>query len=286
MKNLVCCLFVIACSFGAIAQKKRQQAFVGKKPSEVFPDYRRVKPGGWYFSPGATYTLTGIPAHKIQYPSDSTTIEGSFNPNGRVGAYAEIGLFKAFEKPNLIRYLNYGLHYKMLRGSEAQSFYLVDSTGKSIGPSLDQKATFTDHFVGLHCYANFANQLGQYRFLQHSIGIEAEYAVIAKRDLGLLPLYSPVPTSTRFVAALHYKLGLGIKLSNQFYMIPSLDIPIVGIWPFEKGSPALSYFTSQYVPLIFSIRFLKFGNADPEKCPPVYNPAGNPGENKQQFEQK
>lgn len=286
MKNIVFTCFLVMIAFAVTAQKKRQQAFIGKKPSEVFPDYRRVKPGGWYFSPGATYTLTGIPPHKIQYPSDSTTIEGSFNPNGRVGAYAEIGLFKAFEKPNIIRYLDYGLHYKMLRGSEAQSFYLIDSTGQSISPTLEQKATYSDHFVGLHCYANFANQLGPYRFLQHSIGVQAEYALIAKRDPGMLPLYAPIATSSRFVAALHYKIGLGIKLSNQFYMVPSLDIPILGFWPFEKGNPALNYFTSQYMPLVFTIRFLKFGNADPEKCPPVYNPAGNPGENKQQFEQK
>lgn len=246
-------------------RKQRYESHEERKEKDVFPKELQYYMKGWYFGPGVTYTLTRLdnpvqPFKKSFSNADGSSFDAEFDPDANIGLYLEAGRYHILEYSSLFKYLDYGLAYKSLRGKEVFSTPAGNSG----------QAKFGDHFIQGYFNLNNVIIVSDYTFIQNTIGVNADFAFLQNRT----PLFAAGEQYPgRFVAQLHYKFGFGIKESNKLMIIPSIETPIFGLWPFNiTAMGALDYHHSRFRPIIISIRFL-FLRPKSEDCPPVYNPA-------------
>jgi len=221
------------------------QNLYGKKARDPFPKELQYKMTGWYFGPGFTYTL---PMEGFTVMDGNSGTE--FNPSGGFGLYLEAGRYHIWQYSSLIKYMDYGLAYKWLRGSE-------ENTGLA----------YSDHYATAHLNLNNSIPINKYLFIQNTVGINVDYSFLQSRD-GTGP--------PALLAQAHYKFGIGFKITDNLMIIPAIETPILNGWPWENGRSTLQYLNSRYRPVILSMRFL-FLRPKQEICPPVYNPAAPEG---------
>jgi hypothetical protein len=261
--RIIALFLLLSISTSGLAQYKR-------KPKNPFPKPPRFEQVGWYVDPGASYTLTGLGLgnSEIQQPfngSLDTTLVSTFDPNGQVGAYLGAGRYHIINNLYFFRYLDYGIHYKMLRGREEASVAAVNP--QTSIPLSNSQNEFTDHVVGINFNISNVIPLTDRTFIQNSFGIAADYHLLQNRTNGNVWNAATYPNDFR--GDLNYKLGFGFKPNNWLLIIPSVQTSLLNLYPFRGAKFSLPYFSSEYKPLFISIRFLWLNTAGPKYCPPV-----------------
>ncbi len=249
-------LFIIAfsLSWSSYSQTRRHMA----------PLYDLYDPGmknsGWHFSPGITYMIPS----KNQIVNE-TGLEGvweQINPAGRIGLYAEVGRHHLFDKFYFLDHLDYGIAYKRFSGRS--SMQLVCDDCDLVGGS---ESSFKDNFVG--GYVNFSNiiQLSDYTFLQNGFGINGDYRVALSNEVATAEgtfTGTDVPQALQIQA--HYKLSIGFKAEKGTFIVPSVEIPILNIMPWDKWRSTLIYNGAGYRPLIISVKFMFLSKRKAADC--------------------
>ncbi len=233
-----------------------------------------MKLSGWNFAPGITFMGTRFRNTREElYKNGNISYDAIHDPGGRIGLYLEAGRHRIFKYSRLFPYMDYGLAYKGLRGKESYEGEWYNSPSETPYATESGSGKFANH--NILAYVNFNNilQLTNRLFIQNSLGANVDYSIIVKSDNISGPYRNDVDLP-RLWAQLHYKLGLGIKINDEFFIIPSVETPIFNINPWTDFRPKVNKFMSAYRPLIFSVRFgwLKQNTND---CPPVYDPANS-----------
>ncbi|MEO0403818.1 MAG: hypothetical protein AAF193_03005, partial [Bacteroidota bacterium] len=197
-------------------------------------DFRNT---GWFFGPGMTYTIPGAKnddAVLFQQLDDTidTLLIGSSEPKGKIGAYFEVGKFHFFKNPVLLDYMDFGLHYKMLRGAEDFSGTWFSEEGPII--EFQNERYFNRHQVGAFFNAYKIVQTTDNTFLQFGLGANLDYAVSQKRTSSIegVPL---TPVEKNFYGQFHAKIGFGYKAERGVFIVPSIETPILTAFPFDDG---------------------------------------------------
>lgn len=233
IKSILLIIFLSTCIIG------NSQDIFGRRKKDLV-EYRTYKMGGWMFAPGLTYTPARIPKSE----------ERDINPNGRLAVYAEVGRFQIFyEGGNFFNYFDYSLAYKRLSGSEKYN---------------DLKSVFKQNFVLANVNLNNIVQLGDYTFIQNSIGANLDYKFSEKYDN---VNGSGNDNTNNLLFSLHYKFGYGIKAKNNLFIIPSIEVPILNALEWENGKSTYGIFSSRYKPIIFSVRFAFLKKRGRNACP-------------------
>ncbi|MBK7296895.1 MAG: hypothetical protein IPI91_09775 [Flavobacteriales bacterium] len=95
------------------------QRFSQRKRPDIIPLEGQARRGGFYVSPGLTYTLTrGKNPEEEVFRAGDTSYTAVYDPNGRPGLYLEAGWFYLTRNPVILDYWDFGLAYKNLRGNE------------------------------------------------------------------------------------------------------------------------------------------------------------------------
>ena len=213
---------------------------------------------GWLLSPGLTY----------MWPNKIKWLGGQKREDtvarGRVGLYLEVGRYHIFpEGGAFFNYLDYSLAYKRLSGSETIE---------------EDKLKFKKNYLSANFNLNNIYQLGDRNFIQNSIGTNIDFQLWENGN--------PSPVNTkRFLIALHYKIGYGIKINEKLFVIPSIETPIINFRQWEKGKSSYGIFNSRYRPIIFSCRFAWLKSPSRGDCPPVYVNPGDKAKQDQHFMQ-
>ena len=232
-KSILLIIFLSTCIIG------NSQDIFGRRKKDLV-EYRTYKMGGWMFAPGLTYTPARIPKSE----------ERDINPNGRLAVYAEVGRFQIFyEGGNFFNYFDYSLAYKRLSGSEKYN---------------DLKSVFKQNFVLANVNLNNIIQLGDYTFIQNSIGANLDYKFSEMYDN---VNGSGNENTNNLLFSLHYKFGYGIKAKNNLFIIPSIEVPILNALEWENGKSTYGIFSSRYKPIIFSVRFAFLKKRGRNACP-------------------
>ena len=176
--------------------------------------------------------------------------ENEFSKRGRLGLIFEGGAYHIFEKGgNVFNYLDYGVGYKRLSGSEFND--------------VNNKSIFKQNYISSFFNINNIWQLSTKKFLQSSIGANFDFKFFEKD--------TPLPNNTdKLTFSIHLKLGYGIKFSKTLFIIPTIETPIINLKKWEQGQSTFGIFNSRYRPIILKVRFIwlkKLGKSD---CPPVY----------------
>ncbi|NUM50954.1 MAG: hypothetical protein HUU48_07540 [Flavobacteriales bacterium] len=247
---------------------------------DVFPLETKYRLGGWLFGIGPTYMLA-YPGDKDEMVSNLTDTAGSSVilsnnydalPRGRFGLMAELGWFHSFRRPRGVEYIDFGLSYKMLRGSK--KFIQQNWINNVMLSETEIKQTFSDHFLSLHFNAVSQRHINGRLFITNALGVNFDYTLIPNRSGGLaLSKNGGVTFPVQMPLQLHYKFGFGIRAKERLLIVPTLEMPIFNILAFTHIVSTLPYFNSRYRPMLISVRFMFIRKAKND-CPPVYNPAG------------
>jgi len=231
-----------------------------------------MKLSGWNFALGPTFMGNRLRnVRETLYNSGDTNYIVTHDPKSRIGLYAEIGRHKIFKYSRLFPYMDYGIAYKGLRGREVHEGEWLVSGEETPFETTDGEGEFANH--NLLAFVNFNNilQLTNKLFIQNGIGANIDYSII-RRSTDIDGPFRTDVDLPRLWAQLHYKLGFGIKINDRFFIIPSIETPIVNFSPWTSFKTKVSKYMSTYRPLVVSVRFafLSQKNVD---CPPVYDPA-------------
>lgn len=260
-KAVLCLLLVLFGVTTVFAQSGRQ-----KRPLYTFGN--QFNTGGWHFAPGATFML---PAESNRFESRlintgeqiDTLFAGNFDARGRLGFYLEFGKQRFFEHPLFVHYIDYGVHFKQLRGRESFSG-LVQNEGAPLVAA--NNGTFSDGFLGLYFNANHIVQTSDNAFVQLGLGLNAEYRLLTRRTFEGVAGALGQEFADPFQGQLHAKLGYGFRPEAGIFIIPTLETPILNIMPFYDGKSTLPYFNSRYRPIILTIRILFLGKNKAADC--------------------
>lgn len=281
---------LVGMAFSGIAQRdlnpRNGNPFGGAKS---FKDYNLY---GIQFQLGPTFLMNSPKNERYD-------VEGAFrgeyvqNPKGRLGAYAEIGMFhfpKKFPKIKigkddsgkqkyliLLSYFDWGLGFKYFRGAEQITANFEDAAGTYLD-SEDRTYNFSNGNVygrfSLHKNVYFKPKKRKEKlnfFLDNSLGINFDYRVLTTADTytdwyGIMEqnqqYYKP------FHAQLHYGLGFGFSPRRGMFIIPGVRLPIVGYHAATTGmdgsgdkesywgKPSIHFFSSRYWPILFNVKFM------------------------------
>lgn len=251
------------------------QGLMSRKRPEIIPLDGKARRGGFYVSPGITYTLPRFKNEEEEVFRDGdTSYTALYDPNGRLGLYLEAGWFYATRDPVVLDYWDIGLAYKNLRGSEAYESTLVraDSTALFSG-----EGAFAERFITLHANANKFIQLADYHFIQLSLGVNADYRLGSSYEHTGDPVLNEHSFPPDLIGQAHFKLGYGFKATGNLLIIPAIETPIFSVVPEDQGFGQLQWFSSRYRPLILSVRFMFLRARPGFDCPPKIR---KPGESK------
>ncbi|MFZ4786137.1 MAG: hypothetical protein ACOYLH_11715 [Flavobacteriales bacterium] len=259
MKKTALILGILCCLLSATAQ-------VGRHKPKLYGENAYQK-RGWFFAPGITL-MPGVSGDRFETLrgegefANDTIYSGRFDPSSRIGFYAEGGRHKFIENLYLIHHIDYGIHYKMLRGKEEYAGLV--NTGTLV--ETKNMAKFSEHFAGAFFNASNIIQFADNMWIHNSLGANFDYRFLNNRSssgtYGNIPWSFPDP----MVLQLHYKLGIGWKVDPGLYIMPTIETPILNILPGFNGKSTLHYFSSDYRPIIISIRVLFLDKTADRKC--------------------
>lgn len=248
-------LFLMISSVG-ISQYKNYQV---KSKREGLADYiRPFNFYGWYVAPGITLTPK---FNVLPYsPTDSLSQDGinynalDLTQKSKLGLYLEVGRYKLLSSKFFrISYIDYGLAYKQLKGTQT---YNLDRQIGLLRDTAAYEQSFSMHNIAAHFNANHVIGLNKNIFFQNTLGLNVDYALSRKIETtdatGFVNSYQETPS--KLMAQLHYKFGVGFRVGERFYLIPSVETPILNLWKFEGARGTLGFFNSRYRPLIISLR--------------------------------
>ncbi len=258
-------LFLIALfSFSFISESSAQfKRYGGKKKPQKMGDFiRPLNNTGWYFAPGITLTPK---LNFFKFENEGINAAGLFSSNlkqqSKVGAYFEVGRYRLLSTKGILSYIDYGLSYKFFRAGQTYD----------LSPNNDSYIQeYKSHSAGLHFNANNVLAVNKNFFFQNTLGVNADYLFSQKltTDDPTNYVLSYQEDPSKIWAQLHYKFGLGFRITKMWYMIPSVEIPILNGWKWEDGRSTFGAFNSRYRPVIISIRFTWLTQPD---CPKVWD---------------
>jgi kynurenine 3-monooxygenase len=243
------------------------QAQSGK---DIFPLSREYKNGFFYLAPSLTYT---IPTAADFFEGEARFLvptEGLANREGshtgKFGYGLELGWYHSFEQRYFFNWLEAGVAYRMFAGEA--DLETGDPTN-ALAATTSAQTSFNSHQGVAVLRAIRADQLGKFTFLTTGLGINGNYVFSESFDRD--PDYAPFaePVQDDIFGQVHFQLGVGFRMAEKLLLIPSVEVPVVNVYP-DFRSPTLTYFNGEYLPLIFSLRFMFLRN-DPLNCnAPVY----------------
>lgn len=238
-----------------IAQKKSRKDFFGGPR-----DYRNLSNKGITYSIGTTYTFSDSSSLYL----DNRTIY-KFQPKGRFGLFAEIGTVSfnlkkpKFKWGNLVKYTDWGLGFNLYGGTEnTKVFNSVTKEESQVSYGSFYLGNVTGRLTFHHTWYIPKTSI----LLDNGLGINVDYRVYknstfdkTSQELEALKINTQTFSGNLF-AQIHYNLGIGLKLKRGSYVIPSMQLPIFGIYEWHKGNPRTDWFSSKYLPVIFKIKFI------------------------------
>jgi hypothetical protein len=268
-QKIIIILSVLFISFNNFSQSginKRNSARKDKNPFSTAGDRGQAiyshsrshfRPFGFHFSPGITY-MAG-------YTNADDDKSYNLKPAGTPGYYLEIGLEHVFKKrKKVFHYIDYSFGIKHFGGQE--KLVLEDGT--------EAKSDFNFGAVFGRFDIHNVWQLSKWNFIDQSIGLNVDYTVYGgNRNEYKGNQYNDAEDyQQKFLTQLHYSIGWGIKPRDGFFIVPTLQTPILTAWNWRNFNPSHRWFSSKYQPIIFSVKvawlFVK------RDCPAVYDAGG------------
>lgn len=252
----------LATSFAVNAQRESRALFV---PGGQFTNT------GWFIAPGLAFTLPFPRSEQLTGYStaDDTLFSGDYTRDGQNGLCVQVGRHHFLKSRGPIDHVDYGLGYKMLRGTEEFAGVVK---GDTAFVSYSSNASFSDSY--LSAFGNVSNVLmvSNRWWLQNSLGVNVDFRLFGNRDGSVVPgALSQFPST--FPVQAHYRLGIGWKPEPGIFILPMIEVPLLNVNRWEGMKATLPYFNSRYRPVLITIRIQWLSKVPDRQC------EGQPGRN-------
>lgn len=259
-------LFVFLLVLG-FAGNASAQGLMDRKRPDLIPLDGQVRRIGFYIAPGLTYTLPKARSGEQEmFRNGDTSYVAAYDPNGRLGLNLEAGLSWYTRDPVVVDYFDAGIAYKNLRGRELLDgrYQIADSMAP-----VAAEGTFAERLLTFHINANKFIPTWRYQFVQLSLGANVDYRLGSDFEHTGDPRLNLHSFPPDLWGQLHFKVGYGFKLTGKMFVIPAIETPIFSVKPVDDARfGALQWFSNEYRPLIFSVRFLFLRARKGFDCPP------------------
>lgn len=258
---------VLLALFGFIAFGSMAQGLMDRKRPDLIPLDGQARRIGFYIAPGLTYTLPRATGREEEmFRNGDTSYVATYDPRGRLGLYLEAGLTWYTRDPVIVDYLDMGVAYKNLRGAEVLEGRYQRADSSVLWAS---EGAFAERMLTVHLNANKFIPTWRYQFVQLSLGANVDYRLGYAYEHTADPILNRHMFPPDLVGQVHFKLGYGFKLTSRMFVIPSIETSVFSVQPNDDGRfGALQWFSSDYRPLIFSVRFLFLRARKGFDCPP------------------
>jgi hypothetical protein len=238
--------------------------FAQREPRALYVPGGQFKNSGWFVAPGIAFTmpfprnenLTGYNA------ADDTLFSGDFSRDGQNGLCVQVGRHHFWKSRGPIDHVDYGLGYKMLRGTE--EFAGIVRTDTAFAP-YTANASFSDSY--LSAFGNLSNvvMLSNRWWLQNSLGLNVDFRLFGNRG------GSGVPGATwqypsAFPVQAHYRLGFGWKPEPGIFILPMIEIPLLNVNRWEGMKATLPYFNGRFRPVLITLRIQWLSKQPDRQC--------------------
>lgn len=223
-------------------------------------DFRDLRNYGLQVSAGLTTQYTGS-QNPLVYVPDIRPYIYTLNPNGKLGAFFDVGTAHfptsapriSFIKKQFISYYDWGIGFKLFAGKEVVDISYYDSL-KHVSSTAQGEGTFYNGYAFGRATVHKNVYFGLSYFIDNGLGINIDYRFLTGNKTYLYGVQSPATKTFHdpFLVQLHYDLGFGIRRKRGSYIIPGVQIPIVGI--VEKLP--LQWFSSTYWPILFKVKYI------------------------------
>ncbi|MEY3237135.1 MAG: hypothetical protein RI883_1236 [Bacteroidota bacterium] len=266
MKNLLLVVFV-ALSSCLFAQRDLSP---GKRRSDTFgkADFKNYRYCGLQLSAGPTFMKTRSDANNNTYSTTDLLgrpMDYTYDPAGKVGFFAEVGLahfpkkrgkLSLLLKTVLVSYYDWGIGFKYLGGKESTTINYYNALGNLSLTETGKGDYYNGYLYGrftLHKNINLSKKF----FIDNGLGVNVDFRLInGNKEYNGATISQGQSFHKPLVAQLHYGLGFGIKMSRRCYVIPGVQLPILGINEWRKGCAALKWFNSNYLPIQAQVKFI------------------------------
>jgi hypothetical protein len=276
MMNKLILSTVVLLTFSLSAQRDMTP---GKRRGDVFgkADYKDYRFFGLQVTGGLTYMATRSDAKNLTYlgtDSDGRPMNYSFDPEGSVGPFVDLGMVHFPKKRSklslalkyiFISYYDWGLGVKLFTGSETTSVNRFNSLGTPL-PTQNFSSSFASIFLNGRFSIHKNVYIGKRYFIDNGLGFNVDFRTVTPGEYETLPGISAQSFHSPLVAQMHYSLGFGIKLNRRSMLVPGVQIPILGIHDWRKGCAALKYYNSNYLPILFQVKFTYLFEKKPKGC--------------------
>lgn len=249
-----------------------QISFSQRKRPPIFPtDEPYFKNWGWYAGIGANYSLGVSGKTDASYNENTdTSFQYTFTPRGKVGMMIEGGAFYLLDN-KYVSVLDAGLRFNWFNGKENFEEYQVNQTLMDTVSNQNGNQQFSMMNISLRLDASNAIQVSKYGFIQNTLGLNFDYRFYDGQKVDPENFSFPfepfsLESQSAFQVQLHYKIAYGFRLDLMHYMIIGIDTPIFTALPWENGSPAFAFFSSEYLPLTLSVRVLFLRKSNRPDC--------------------
>lgn len=264
LKKLILGLVVLS-AFSSAAQRDLTP---GKRRGDVFgkADYKDYRFFGLQVTGGLTYMATRSDAKNLTYlgtDSIGRPISYSFDPQGQVGVFVDIGMVHFPKKRSklslalkyiFISYYDWGLGVKLFSGSETTSYNYYNALGEPLA-TQSASGSFMKGYVNGRFSLHKNVYIGKRYFIDNGLGVNIDYRFGDVDPYGIPSTLSAQSFHSPLVAQMHYSLGFGIKLNRRSMLVPGVQLPILGIYDWRKGCAALKNYNSNYLPILFQVKF-------------------------------
>jgi hypothetical protein len=246
-----------------------QKVLVPKKRKDVFgkpKDYNDYTFYGLQVAGGLVQTLTRPDAANVLYRTtiDSRPIAYLIDPEGKPSYFLEAGMAhfpkktsKLADKLNmaLISYYDWGVGYKKINGYESTTITRYGAAGTQPSTEFAEGTFSNGHVYGrfsIHKNIHFNKTF----YIDNRLGMNVDYRISASAK----ETYAWEGANTEFQKPLaiqmHYGIGLGIRNSRRSFWSIGVQIPFFGLTEWRKGSTAIKWFSSNYVPLQAQVKYI------------------------------
>jgi hypothetical protein len=240
-----------------------------KRKNMSLVNMNQYKLSGWHLAPGVSYPFSRFVNREQElYNANDTVYNATFDPGGRIGLYLEAGRYHIFKYGYLFNYMDYSLAFKQIRGKESFTGTMMQESSSTTIMNTEGNSRYGHHYLTGNINLNNIWQLNDLEFIQQSIGFNLDYRIIHRQQASGNVAFQDPQTPARFLAQLHYKIGYGIKWTDRFFVIPSLETPILSFVTWDNGRSSYNVFSSRYRPVYLTIRFAWLRKRTND-CPPV-----------------
>ena len=272
---LLVSLFFISSLTAQYTPKNSKKQFYGNqrihKPlyKWVTGDYSRH---GLQLSVGPTFTFTSINGEESSFQRNDTTFTHTVTPKSGAGFFIELGMVHITKKPRkYIHYYDWGIGYKRFTGKELTEIQLLDESRDPAELTvINGEGLLRNNHVHGRFSVHSVYQLNPVNFLDNALGVNLDY-ILSSSNKDYEGHYDPSSQyfQGNLFAQLHYSFGYGFRVRGGTFIIPGIQLPLLGLHEWNGGTPSLHWFSSKYYPVLFKLKIVNLFPRNPDRCPAV-----------------